>query len=117
MDNLFEPSRTVKKQNLAKTDDYMTKIDPNHFDSQKILNESCEFLIQEYIKRTGGQENRKSFIGTVEYESVHEFLDMQISQLKGILEQVDMEIVQNRVDEELVSNSETEIEAIENLYK
>ena len=116
MDEIFERSKTISKHAFV-SGDTNAQIDPENFNGNKSIQEAWEFIMQEFVHTKNPDKERKDSIESVDYNSVDEFLEMQINQLKNVLEKVDLEIVENQVDEELLKSSDAEIEEIENMYK
>ena len=88
MDNVFEPSKEADpfgKTNSQRLTNAINKFDAEVFDGRKTIHEACDFIFNQWIKTEGeGQQPRvigvrQSFVGQIDYSSVHDFLDSQLN--------------------------------------
>ena len=88
MDNVFEQSKEADpfgKANSQKLTNAINKFDAEVFDGRKTIHEACDFIFNQWIKTEGEAQQprvigaRQSFVGQIDYSSVHDFLDSQLN--------------------------------------
>ena len=82
MDRVFEPSNETDPFAVSKSQkstNVFGNVKIENFDGRKIIHESWDFIIQQWVKADDENKDakanigRKSFIGQVDYESVNEY--------------------------------------------
>ncbi|CAI2386237.1 unnamed protein product [Moneuplotes crassus] len=116
MDIPFERSQPDPR---AGQNDFIVQLEEGTFDGAKTIQQSCEFIMEEYVRRGDWEEVKgqdgQDLGAAVDYKQVHEFLDMQTSQLKEVLDKMDGEIVEHGVSQNTESFT-LDIEDIEKMY-